>query len=119
GGNLPTTPYTKNRENRGPAWSNSLFEDNAEFGLGFRLSIDKQKEFASELLKTFAPALGDKLVHDILEADQKDEAVIYEQRQRVAALKEKLKGINSAEARALLGVADMLVKKSVWIMGGD
>jgi len=119
GGNLPTTPWAVNADGRGPAWSNSLFEDNAEFGLGFRISIDKQKEFASELVKKLAPKIGDELAQAILAADQKDEAGIYEQRERVTALKSKLQTINSSEARQLLAVADMLVKKSVWIMGGD
>ncbi len=119
GGNLPTTPWTHNIEGRGPAWSNSLFEDNAEFGLGMRLAIDKQKEYAGELLKKMASTVGDELVHAILTAAQKDEADIFEQRERVAALKEKLHGINTDAARQLLAVADMLVKKSVWIIGGD
>jgi pyruvate-ferredoxin/flavodoxin oxidoreductase len=119
GGNLPTTPWTKNAEGRGPAWANSLFEDNAEFGLGFRISIDKQKEFASELLKRLAGAAGEDLAQEILTAPQKDEADIYAQRERVAALKEKLRAMDSDEARQLLALADMLVKKSVWIIGGD
>jgi pyruvate-ferredoxin/flavodoxin oxidoreductase len=126
GGNLPTTPWAVNADGRGPAWCNSLFEDNAEFGLGFRLSIDKQKEFASELLRQLAPVVGDDLVTAILNANQRDEAGIYEQRLRVAELKGKLhRFLQSngtpahAVARQLLGVADMLVKKSVWIMGGD
>jgi pyruvate-ferredoxin/flavodoxin oxidoreductase len=119
GGNLPTTPWTKDAEGRGPAWANSLFEDNAEFGLGFRISIDKQKEFASELLKQLAGAAGDDLANAILTAEQKDEAGIYIQRERVAALKEKLRAIDSDEARQLLELADLLVKKSVWIIGGD
>jgi pyruvate-ferredoxin/flavodoxin oxidoreductase len=119
GGNLPTTPWTVNADGRGPAWCNSLFEDNAEFGLGFRLSIDKQKEFAGELLQRLAPQIGDELVNGILTADQEDEAGIFEQRERVAALKAKLGAIKTAEARSLLAVADMLVKKSVWIVGGD
>jgi pyruvate-ferredoxin/flavodoxin oxidoreductase len=119
GGNLPTTPWTKNADGRGAAWSNSLFEDNAEFGLGFRLSIDKQKEFATELLKKLANAVGNDLAEAIITARQNDEAGIYDQRERVRILKEKLKGINDPEARNLLSVADMLVKKSVWIMGGD
>jgi pyruvate-ferredoxin/flavodoxin oxidoreductase len=119
GGNLPTTPWTQNVDGRGPAWSNSLFEDNAEFGLGYRLSIDYQRTFASELLKKFAGAVGNDLAHAILTAEQKDEADIFEQRDRVAALKEKLRGIDTADARQLLSVADMLVKKSVWIIGGD
>ncbi len=119
GGNLPTTPWAVNADGRGPAWSNSLFEDNAEFGLGYRLSIDKQKEFASELLRKLAPQIGDELVTAILNAGQKDEAGIFDQRERVAALKKKLQGISSPEAKQLLSVADMLVKKSVWIIGGD
>jgi pyruvate-ferredoxin/flavodoxin oxidoreductase len=119
GGNLPTTPWTQNADGRGPAWSNSLFEDNAEFGLGYRLSIDYQRTFASELLRKLAGAVGDDLAHAILTAEQKGEADIFEQRDRVTALKEKLRGIDTADARQLLSVADMLVKKSVWIIGGD
>ncbi|HVH81422.1 MAG TPA: pyruvate:ferredoxin (flavodoxin) oxidoreductase, partial [Stellaceae bacterium] len=119
GGNLPTTPWAKNAEGRGPAWSNSLFEDNAEFGLGFRVSIDKQTEFAHELLRRVAGSVGQELVTAILNAKQKDESDIYEQRQRVDLLKEKLAKLNSADAKQLLSVVDMLVKKSVWIVGGD
>ena len=119
GGNLPTTPWAKNIEGRGPAWSNSLFEDNAEFGLGFRLSIDKQTEFARELVRSLSGAIGDELANALLGQPQKDEADIFEQRQRVELLKEKLKGLNSPEAKQLLSLADMLVKKSVWIVGGD
>ena len=119
GGNLPTTPWAKNADGRGPAWSNSLFEDNAEFGLGFRLSIDKQTEFARELVKKLGGSIGDELAAAILSATQKDESDIYEQRQRVSLLKEKLQGLNSPEARQLLSLADLLVKKSVWIVGGD
>jgi pyruvate-ferredoxin/flavodoxin oxidoreductase len=126
GGNLPTTPWAKNLDGRGPAWNNSLFEDNAEFGLGYRLSIDKQKQFAEELVTALAPRIGDQLADAILKADQKDEAGIYEQRIRVAELKGKLARVqqeNDATAKSLatqlLGVADLLVKKSVWIMGGD
>ncbi|HTS37026.1 MAG TPA: pyruvate:ferredoxin (flavodoxin) oxidoreductase [Candidatus Solibacter sp.] len=119
GGNLPTTPWAKNGDGRGPAWSNSLFEDNAEFGMGFRVSIDKQTEFAQELLRRVASQVGDDLATALLTAKQKDEADIYEQRQRVDILKERLKKINSPEARQLLAVADMLVKKSVWVVGGD
>jgi pyruvate-ferredoxin/flavodoxin oxidoreductase len=119
GGNLPTTPYCVDHNGRGPTWNNSLFEDNAEFGLGFRVSIDKQKEFAGELLKKLAPKLGDELVTALLTADQRDEAGIFEQRERVAALKQKLAGDTSGEAKLLLAVADHLVKRSVWIFGGD
>ncbi|MFQ5665860.1 MAG: pyruvate:ferredoxin (flavodoxin) oxidoreductase [Candidatus Binatia bacterium] len=119
GGNLPTTPWTHNVEGRGPAWSNSLFEDNAEFGLGFRLSIDRQKEFATELLRKLASAVGPDLAAAILTAEEKDEADLYEQRQRVSALKERLRAIDSSDARQLLSLADVLVKRSVWIVGGD
>ncbi len=119
GGNLPTTPWTKNKEGRGPAWSNSLFEDNSEFGLGFRLAIDKHNEHAIHSLKSLASQIGEKLVDDIINADQRDEAGIYEQRERVEELKKLLEKINTDEARTLSWVADYLVKKSVWIMGGD
>jgi pyruvate-ferredoxin/flavodoxin oxidoreductase len=119
GGNLPTTPWAKNADGRGPAWSNSLFEDNAEFGLGFRLSIDKQTEFARELVLRLGGQIGDELAAAILNAVQRDESDIYEQRQRVSLLKERLAGIHSLEANQLLAVADLLVKKSVWIVGGD
>ena len=119
GGNLPTTPWSKNAAGRGPAWSNSLFEDNAEFGLGFRVSIDKQTEFAHELLRRVAGHVGEDLVTAILDAKQKDEADIYEQRQRVDILKERLLTLDSPDAKQLLSVVDMLVKKSVWIIGGD
>jgi pyruvate-ferredoxin/flavodoxin oxidoreductase len=119
GGNLPTTPWSKNAEGRGPAWSNSLFEDNAEFGLGMRVSLDKQKEFASELLMKLSGVIGSELVEAILTAPQKDEADIYDQRERVALLKERLQAIDTPEARQLLSLADALVKKSVWIIGGD
>jgi pyruvate-ferredoxin/flavodoxin oxidoreductase len=119
GGNLPTTPYCVDKVGRGPTWCNSLFEDNAEFGLGFRVSIDKQKEFALELVKKLAPQLGDDLVTGIVNAIQTDEAGIYEQRERVAALKQKLAKLDAPEAKLLLPIADALVKRSVWIFGGD
>ena len=119
GGNLPTTPWTKNADGRGPAWSNSLFEDNAEFGLGFRLSIDKQTEFAQELVKKLAGTIGEELATAILTSAQEDEADIFEQRQRVELLKEKLHGVDSGDAKQLLSVADLLVKKSIWLVGGD
>ena len=119
GGNLPTTPWSKNADGRGPAWSNSLFEDNAEFGLGFRISIDKQTEFARELVRRLSGTIGQQLADAIVTAPQKDEADVFEQRQRVDLLKEKLQGNNSVEGRQLLSVADMLVKRSVWIVGGD
>ncbi len=119
GGNMPTTPWTKNAEGRGPAWANSLFEDNAEFGLGYRLSIDKQTEYARELLQRLADVAGADLATAILDADQSDEAAIQDQRERVAALKARLDGVDTPEARELLALADMLVRKSVWIIGGD
>ena len=119
GGNLPTTPWAKDANGRGPAWSNSLFEDNAEFGFGFRLSIDKQKEQANELLLHLIPQLGEEFVNSILSAHQTNEIEIYEQRERVAKLKEQLKGAKTPEAKHLYELADALVKKSVWIMGGD
>jgi pyruvate-ferredoxin/flavodoxin oxidoreductase len=119
GGNLPTTPWTKNKEGRGPAWSNSLFENTAEFGLGFRLSIDKQREYARELLGRLAREVGEELASQILSSREEDEAEIYEQRKRVAVLKERLEVIGSPEARRLLSLADMLVRKSVWVIGGD
>jgi len=119
GGNLPTTPYCQNHEGRGPAWSNSLFEDNAEFGLGMRLAIDKQNEYARELVGRLGFAIGEELAQAVLYADQKSEPGIFAQRERVKQLKAKLGGIDSSEARDLLAVADALVKKSVWIVGGD
>jgi pyruvate-ferredoxin/flavodoxin oxidoreductase len=119
GGNLPTTPYAVDKCGRGPTWCNSLFEDNAEFGLGFRVSIDKQKEFACELVKKLAPQLGDDLVSAIVNANQGDEAGIYEQRERVAALKQKLAKLDLPEVKLLLPIADTLVKRSVWVLGGD
>ena len=128
GGNLPTTPWTTDANGRGPAWANSLFEDNAEFGLGYRVSIDKQRDFAIDLLKTMAPKVGQNLVDAILANAQKDEADIAQQRELVAELKSKLHRIelsmrmhkeDSTAERHLLAVADYLVKKSVWIVGGD
>ena len=130
GGNLPTTPWTKNSAGRGPAWSNSLFEDNAEFGLGMRIALDKQQDTAKELLISLREPLGDELVDAILTADQADEVGIYEQRERVAHLKEQLSreakfcAFNNEKsyvtsAQRLLELADCLCKKSVWIIGGD
>ncbi|MGK7875188.1 MAG: pyruvate:ferredoxin (flavodoxin) oxidoreductase [Xenococcaceae cyanobacterium] len=119
GGNLPTTPWSKNADGRGPAWSNSLFEDNAEFGFGFRVSIDKQAQFAAELLTKLSGEIGDNLVGELLNAEQKSEADIWEQRERVEQLKQKLQGMDSPDAKQLLSLADYLVKKSVWIVGGD
>jgi pyruvate-ferredoxin/flavodoxin oxidoreductase len=119
GGNLPTTPWAKNAEGRGPAWSNSLFEDNAEFGLGMRLTLDKQIEFARELLPGFAGMVGEQLVDAILNADQSTETGIKEQRQRVELLKQGLARIDTPEARQLASLADVFSRKSVWILGGD
>ncbi|RMD81292.1 MAG: pyruvate:ferredoxin (flavodoxin) oxidoreductase, partial [Candidatus Dadabacteria bacterium] len=119
GGNLPTTPYTANAEGRGPAWSNSLFEDAAEFGFGFRLAIDSYRAEAAGLLRELASRLGDTLVRELLEADQSDEAGIAAQRERVRVLREKLRGMKSFAARRLDLLADYLVKKSVWLVGGD
>jgi len=119
GGNLPTTPYTQNRDGRGPAWNNSLFEDNGEFGFGYRLAIDKQKEYAQELLRKLAAKVGETLVDELLKADQSTEAGIAAQRERVQQLRAKLSQINSPEAQRLALLADYLVKKSVWIVGGD
>ncbi len=128
GGNLPTTPWSTNRDGRGPAWANSLFEDNAEFGLGFRISIDKQREFAVELLKSLTPAIGENLVSSIVNATQRDDAEIFEQRKRVELLKVALRRLelktrmhklDPTEEQQLLALADLLVKKSVWILGGD
>jgi pyruvate-ferredoxin/flavodoxin oxidoreductase len=119
GGNLPTTPWSRNTEGRGPAWANSLFEDNAEFGLGMRIAIDKQKEYAEELLRGLRGDIGAELADAILQADQSNEAGIHEQRERVMVLKTRLQTLSSGEAARLLGVADTLVKRSVWIIGGD
>jgi pyruvate-ferredoxin/flavodoxin oxidoreductase len=119
GGNLPTTPYAQNRDGRGPAWSNSLFEDNAEFGFGFRLAIDKNLEQGRELLARMAPQIGERLVEEIVKADQSTEAGIAAQRDRVTVLRQKLAGIDSFEARWLETIADHLVQKSVWMVGGD
>ena len=119
GGNLPTTPYTSNSSGRGPSWSNSLFEDNAEFGLGMRLAVDKQAEYAAELVRQLSGQIGGELTGAILAANQATEAGIAAQRVRIAELKQKLAGLKSTEARDLLAVADSLVVKSVWLVGGD
>ena len=119
GGNLPTTPYTVNRSGRGPAWSNSLFEDNAEFGFGFRLSLDKQKEQAEELLVSLTDRLEEDLAEQILSAQQADEQQIAEQRERIEKLNAQLKNMDLPEARELSLLAENLVKKSVWVVGGD
>jgi pyruvate-ferredoxin/flavodoxin oxidoreductase len=119
GGNLPTTPWTLNNDGRGPAWSNSLFEDNAEFGLGFRLTVDKHTEQAKELLQNMKSTIDGKLVDEVLNAEQSDEGGIFAQRERVKKLKDKLASHKDNNARLLLSLADYLVEKSVWIIGGD
>jgi len=119
GGNLPTTPYSANKAGRGPTWSNSLFEDNAEFGLGMRLAVDMQAHYARDLVSRLGGQLGDELVKGLLEADQSKEIGIEEQRNRVVELKKKIAGFTSPEAFALLPIADTLVRKSVWLVGGD
>ena len=119
GGNLPTTPYTINREGRGPAWSNSLFEDNAEFGLGMRLAIDHQESYAKHLIEELRGSVGENLAESLLKTDQSTESGIASQRELVAALKARLKDEKGNQARDLINVADSLVNRSVWIVGGD
>ena len=119
GGNLPTTPYCKTSEGLGPTWSNSLFEDNAEFGLGFRLAIDQREAMAKRLLKSLSSEIGDNLVTSLLDSDQSDDPALAAQRKKVTELKQKLKSLSHPDARRLFEVADNLVKKSVWIIGGD
>ncbi len=119
GGNLPTTPYCQNKDGRGPAWSNSLFEDNAEFGMGFRLTVDKHREFACELIETLKSDIGAELATAIVQAPQKTEQDLAAQRARVEELKKKLAGNAKPEAKHLLSLAGHLVKRSVWILGGD
>ena len=119
GGNLPTTPWSTNKEGRGPAWNNSLFEDNAEFGLGMRLAIDQHREQADDLLGKLAAHIPDGLISEIRSADQSSEAGIYEQRERVERLRKSLTDDLSPEAKSLVSLADNLVKRSVWIIGGD
>ncbi len=119
GANLPVTPWATNSEGRGPAWSNSLFEDNAEFGLGFRLAADKHRELADVLLTELAPRVGERLVDEIRNARQVEESEIRAQRERVAHLKVELLKLDDDRARHLLSVADILIKRSIWIVGGD
>ena len=119
GGNLPTTPYTSNAEGRGPTWANSLFEDNAEFGFGMRTALDQQKQFAELLVARLAKEIGVELAAELVDAPQRNEADIDRQRQRVSLLRARLAGIDSSDARNLLAIADTLVRKSVWILGGD
>jgi pyruvate-ferredoxin/flavodoxin oxidoreductase len=119
GGNLPTTPYTKNNDGRGPAWSNSLFEDNAEFGMGMRLALNHQRAYAQRLVDDLRSEIGESLANSILHTDQSTDEGINIQRELVAALKAKLGSIQNRETRDLLSVADSLVTRSVWIVGGD
>ena len=119
GGNLPTTPYTMNREGRGPAWSNSLFEDNAEFGLGMRMALDHQSAYARDLVTRLTDVIGNDLASRLLDTDQSTDEGINQERELVCGLKAKLAECNNVEARDLLSVADALVKKNVWIVGGD
>ncbi|MBN1783201.1 pyruvate:ferredoxin (flavodoxin) oxidoreductase [bacterium] len=119
GGNLPTTPYAQTPEGRGPAWSNSLFEDNAEFGMGMRLALDKQIEYAGELVRRLSASVGQDLADALLNADQTTDEGIETQRERVVQLKKKLEAVKSDEARELQSLADVLVSKNVWIVGGD
>ena len=119
GGNLPTTPWTVNAEGRGPAWANSLFEDNAEFGLGIRLATDRLQARARQLVERLTPQIGEDLATAILEADQYGEAAVAAQRERVVDLRQRLAGLDSTDARELEGLADELVRRSLWIVGGD
>jgi pyruvate-ferredoxin/flavodoxin oxidoreductase len=119
GGNLPTTPYTVNPEGRGPAWNNSLFEDNAEFGLGFRLAIDHHRQQATTLLEQMRDTLDAETVDAVIEAEQQDEPAIFAQRERIEKLRQELQQIDSPDARRLLTVIDYMARKSVWIIGGD
>ncbi|MDP6529957.1 MAG: pyruvate:ferredoxin (flavodoxin) oxidoreductase [Gemmatimonadota bacterium] len=119
GGNLPTTPFTTDADGRGPAWSNSLFEDNAEFGLGFRLAVDKTRDLARELLGQMEAELGGRLVGELLSADSSDEAALQAQRALVDEARRKLDTLDSAEGNRLRPLLDYLVPKSVWIVGGD
>ncbi|MGD9126607.1 MAG: pyruvate:ferredoxin (flavodoxin) oxidoreductase [Planctomycetia bacterium] len=119
GGNLPTTPYAVNADGKGPAWNNSLFEDAAEFGLGFRLAIDQAKEYAILLLKKLSGELGDGLVNGLIENQGLDEAEVAEQRKMVAEVKSKLAKSSDPDAKNLIAVADYLIRRSVWSFGGD
>jgi pyruvate-ferredoxin/flavodoxin oxidoreductase len=119
GGNLPTTPWTRNAEGRGPAWANSLFEDNAEFGLGFRLAADQHGAVAVRLVRALASVVGEELVEEILEAPQRTELQIRRQHERVGELRQRLTGLDDERAKLLLSVVDHLVRRSVWIVGGD
>ena len=119
GGNLPVTPWSKDAAGRGPAWSNSLFEDNAEFGLGFRLAADQHLELARRLVRQLSAQLGDGLAQELLDAPQRSESELNAQRKRIAELKMRVAAIDSAPARQLLSVVDHLLRRSIWIVGGD
>jgi pyruvate-ferredoxin/flavodoxin oxidoreductase len=119
GGYMPTTPYTKDKNGRGPAWNNSLFEDNAEFGYGFRLTLDKQQDFARELVEHFRADLGDELADGLLNAELQSESDYKAQRERVQVMKDRLADVDDPNAENLLSLADVLVRRSVWIVGGD
>jgi pyruvate-ferredoxin/flavodoxin oxidoreductase len=119
GGNLPTTPWAVNSEGRGPAWSNSLFEDNAEFGLGFRVAVSKQAQYARELVEQLGSTIGHELAAEMLEGASKDEPGYAAQRERIVRMKERLSQSTEPTARDLEAVADALVPRSVWIVGGD
>ena len=123
GGNLPTTPWTRNEEGSGPAWSNSLFEDNAEFGLGMRIAADHHMAIAKELVADLAPQLGEELADELMNAGQRVGSEIRAQRRRVAVLKDKLTALRDDEgdekAAALLSIVDHLVRRSIWLVGGD
>ncbi|TXG35731.1 4Fe-4S binding protein [Seonamhaeicola maritimus] len=119
GGALPTTPWSKNNKGYGPAWSNSLFEDNAEFGLGFRLSINQQEKQAKQLIEKLSSQIGSELAFDIVNNSQDSELKINQQKQKVTQLKESLKKMDTLESEELLNISDNLVKKSVWVIGGD
>ncbi|MCP3663497.1 MAG: pyruvate:ferredoxin (flavodoxin) oxidoreductase [Gammaproteobacteria bacterium] len=119
GGNLPATPWTKNGDGRGPAWSNSLFEDNAEFGLGMRIASDHHMEIARSMLRKMTPCLDPELIRDIIEAPQDRSSQVRAQRKRVALLKDRLRQLDEPQARNLLSVVDHLVRRSVWLIGGD
>jgi len=119
GGNLPTTPYTVNAQGRGPVWANSLFEDNAEFGLGLRLALNKKEEYARDLVRRLQSKIGGELTAELLTTDQSTQAGIERQREHVRRLQDKLKGADNVEAGDLLAIAESLVRRSVWILGGD
>ncbi|HLV31061.1 MAG TPA: pyruvate:ferredoxin (flavodoxin) oxidoreductase [Chitinispirillaceae bacterium] len=119
GGNEPATPWAADRQGRGPAWSNSLFEDNAEFGFGFRIAVDKEFDYAKELLQKLAPGIGEELVNSLIEAPRKTEKDISDQRKRLDILRSKLNKIDNPAAKDLFSLCDVFVKKSVWLLGGD